>query len=133
MKKLIVSIIFCTITGLCFGQTQGEMNEKAGLSFKKADRELNSVYQIILKDYKSDPEFIKNLKISQRIWIQFREAEMKTKYPDRETGYYGSVQPMCLSIYLEELTRDRTEKLKVWLTGIEEGDACQGSVKSKQR
>ena len=132
MTRLFISIIFCVTINFCFGQTKAEMNQNANTGFQKADKELNFVYQSILKSYKSDTEFVKNLKISQRIWVQLRDAEMKTKYPDRENGYYGSVQPMCWSIYMEDLTEERTKKLKVWLTGIEEGDVCSGSVKMKQ-
>jgi uncharacterized protein YecT (DUF1311 family) len=113
------------------GQSQGEMNQDAAKSYQKADKKLNDVYQRILKEYKEDTAFIKNLKAAQKIWIQFRDAEMKAKYPDREDAYYGSVQPMCWYLYKTELTERRTEKLKVWLTGIEEGDVCSGSVKTK--
>lgn len=56
---------------------------------------------------------------------------MKSKYPDREEGYYGSIHPMCWILYLTELTEERTKKLKTWLLGIEEGDVCNGSVKTK--
>jgi hypothetical protein len=56
---------------------------------------------------------------------------MKAKYPHREDGYYGSVQPMCWYMYITDLTDDRTKKLKAWLTRIEEGDVCAGSVKTK--
>jgi len=132
MTRLLFSIIFCVTVNFCFGQTQLEMNQKADRNFQKADKELNSVYQNILKEYKSDTAFIKNLKIAQKIWIQFRDAEMKARYPDREDGYYGSIQPMCWSSYLTELTEDRITKLKIWLAGIEEGDACAGSVKIKK-
>src|SRR5689334_21562117 len=102
MKKLIFSTIFCLTISYCFTQTQAELNENAYKTSQKADKELNSVYQKILKKYKPDTTFIKNLKTAQKIWVQFRDAEMKTKYPDREDGYYGSVQPMCWSMYLTE-------------------------------
>ena len=134
MKKLLLTIITLlslTISNQAFGQTQLEMNQEEQNKYLKADKKLNNVYNQILKEYKSDTEFIKNLKIAQRIWIQFRDAEMKLKYPDREQGYYGSIHPMCLSIYLTELTEERTKKLKMWLLGIEEGDVCNGSVKTK--
>ena len=42
---------------------------------------------------------------------------------------YGSVYPMCYSLFLKEMTEERTKKLRVWLTGIKEGDICSGSVK----
>jgi len=134
MKKLLLTIITLlslTISNQAFGQTQFEMNQEEQNIYLKADKKLNNVYNQILKEYKSDTEFIKNLKIAQRIWIQFRDAEMKLKYPDREQGYYGSIHPMCLSIYLTELTEERTKKLKMWLTGIDEYDACSGSIKAK--
>jgi uncharacterized protein YecT (DUF1311 family) len=86
----------------------------------------------ILKEYKSDTAFIRNLKVAQKIWVQFCDADMKVKYPDRVRGYYGSVYPMCWSIYLTELTEERVKRLKCWLTGCEEGEACCGSVKRKQ-
>lgn len=129
MKNAIYIFIFFLIQNLSFGQTQLELNQKAENDYKKADKELNSVYQKILIEYKSDTEFIKNLKISQKLWIQFRNAEMKMKFPEREVGYYGSVQPMCWSSYLKKLTEERIKTLKIWLTGIEEGDVCSGSVK----
>jgi len=57
---------------------------------------------------------------------------MKMKYPDREPGYYGSIQPMCEAMYLAELTQDRIKALKVWIEGVEEGDMCAGTVKVKE-
>jgi uncharacterized protein YecT (DUF1311 family) len=120
------------MTYCCFGQTQLDLNEAEHEKCIKADKELNSIYRKVLKEYKEDTTFIKNLKASQKIWIQFRNAEMKVKYPNREPGYYGSVQPMCWSIYLTELTNERIKALKVWINGIEEGDVCSGSVKTKQ-
>jgi uncharacterized protein YecT (DUF1311 family) len=122
----IISFFICT---LCISQTQNEMNQEAYASYQKADKELNTVYKKILNEYKADTEFIKNLKTAQRIWITFRDAEMKMKYPDRGDYYYGSIHPMCLSGFLEELTRERIKTLNVWLEGIPEGDACLGSVK----
>lgn len=134
MIHIIKTLFFAVcifISNNILGQTQLEMNQEANNKYINSDKELNLVYNKILMEYKSDIEFIKNFKNAQKIWIQFRDAEMKSKYPDRETGYYGSIQPMCWSIYLSELTEERTKKLKVWLNGIDEGDACSGSVKTK--
>jgi uncharacterized protein YecT (DUF1311 family) len=134
MKQILFTLITffgLTISNQTFGQTQLEMNQEEQSKYLKADKELNLVYNKILKDYKSDTEFIKNFKNAQRIWIQFRDAEMKSKYPDREEGYYGSIHSMCWSIYFTELTEERTKKLKMWLTGIEEGDLCSGSIRTK--
>ena len=129
--KYILSLVFCFFCFFGFSQTQAELNTMQYDSYKKTDKKLNEVYQAILKAYKSDTEFIKNLRTSQRIWITFRDAEVKVKYPDREDGYYGSIHPLCVSLYLEELTLDRISTLNLWLKGSEEGDACSGSINVK--
>lgn len=128
--KYILTLAFCFSCLLGFSQTQAEMNMMQYESYKKADKKLNEVYQAILKEYKSDAEFIKNLRASQRIWITFRDAEVKVKFPDREAGYYGSIHPLCISAYMEELTLDRVATLSQWIKGAQEGDGCSGSIKT---
>jgi len=127
---LTIIISFIYLTG--FSQTQADMNREANTSNKKADKELNETYKTILSMYKTDTVFIKNLKASQRIWIVFRDAELKVKFPETDPRYYGSVYPMCVSSYLEKLTQERITTLKDWIDGIEEGDACKGSVRIKE-
>ncbi|SOD78891.1 lysozyme inhibitor LprI family protein [Spirosoma fluviale] len=129
-KLFIVSSLLLVVTA-SFGQTQASMSNAEAQALQQADKALNSVYQKVLKQYGADPEFIKSLKNAQRIWVQFRDAEVKMKYPDRPAGYYGSAQPMCEAAYRTELTQQRTRTLTVWLMGIEEGDVCAGSVKMK--
>ncbi len=99
--------------------------------YEDMDKELNTIYRRILIEYKEDTVFIKSLETSQKIWIQFRDAEMKMKYPNLDLGYYGSVRNMCWFIYLTDLTKSRVQALNMWLEGIEEGDVCAGSVKTK--
>ena len=129
--KYMFSLVLFFLCFAGFSQTQTELNMMQYESYKKTDKKLNEVYQAILKEYKSDTEFIKNLRASQRIWITFRDAEVKVKYPDREAGYYGSIHPLCVSLYLEELTLDRVSTLTQWIKGAEEGDGCSGSIKVK--
>lgn len=102
---------------------------EAGDSYAKADKELNQVYQKILKEYAAQPKFIQKFKAAQRLWVQLRDAELAARYPD--PGCYGSSEHQCESIYLESLTKERTKFMRVWLTGISEGDVCNGSVKIK--
>jgi uncharacterized protein YecT (DUF1311 family) len=129
MKKLLMSLICCLSVTVGFSQTQAQMNSDANATFQKADKELNVVYQKILKEYKDDPVFIKSMITAQKLWVQLRDADVKMMYPDREAGYYGSMLPLCVSEYKAKLTKERTAKLKRWLTGVEEGDVCSGSVK----
>ncbi len=131
MKRGLL-LVFLLISKAALSQTQLEMNQQAHAAYQQADKELNTVYRKILSLYKEDTVFIAKLKESQRIWVKFRDAEVKMKYPDREAGFYGSVHPLCWSNYLEQLTYQRTEKLKEWLKGAEEGDVCAGSAMIKE-
>lgn len=128
-----ITLILIISSNFCFGQTQLEMNQEADENYKKADKELNVVYNKILKSYQTDANFISKLKAAQNAWIKFRDAEMDALFPEEQKRlYYGSVFPMCWSMALTSLTKERIEKLKIWLTGIEEGDMCSGSVKIKE-
>lgn len=133
MLKKIILVVFCSaISFMSFSQTQFEINEEAQRNFKKSDKELNRVYTQILSIYKNDKVVVANLKKAQRLWVQFRDAEMNAKFPEREVGYYGSIFPMCWDLYLRELTEERIKKLNVWLIGLQEGDACSGAVRMKE-
>ena len=131
-SKLVLILVIMALgftTKSSFAQSQTALNMKAYDDYKKSDKELNGIYQQILKQYAKQTQFIKNIKNAQRLWVQLRDADLAAKYP--EPGTYGSVAPMCESIYLEDLTRERIKHLKVWITGIEEGEVCLGSVKTK--
>lgn len=131
MKYLI--LFFLITCNFCFSQTQFIMNQDADKEFKKADKELNTIYNRILQEYKSDQKFLSKLKVAQKAWIKFRDAEMDALFPEEDKQFqYGSVFPMCWSMSLTKLTKERTKKLKIWTTGIEEGEACNGSIKTKQ-
>lgn len=118
------------LDSFAFAQTQAEMNKTAYDNYVKADKQLNSVYGQILKKYAKDQVFLKKLKVAQNLWIKFRDAEVQMKYPEDDAKYhYGSVYPMCYNIYLQQLTEQRINDLKVWLTGYDDGDVCNGSVK----
>jgi uncharacterized protein YecT (DUF1311 family) len=123
-------VLWLLLPAFSSGQSQLQINLEAKQQYAAADKELNRVYKRILAEYKADQVFLAYLKTAQRLWIQWRDAEMKARYPDREAGHYGSIHPYCWNTYLTELTMDRTEKLSLWLKGIEEGDGCSGSVKA---
>lgn len=129
MKKL--AIVFSLILSvLSFAQTQTEMNIDSYNQYLKVDKELNIVYQKVLKKYSADKLFLKKLKISQNLWVKFRDAEAEAKFPAEDKKYeYGSGFPLCYNSFLEELTQKRILDLKKWLDGYVEGDTCNGSIK----
>ena len=131
LRTILTLILCCFLIKSIHAQTQIDINQTAANNYQAADKALNTTYQQILKDYKDDTAFTHSLKTAQRIWIQFRDAEMLARYPNREPGYYGTMLPACWSNCMTTLTTRRTADLKLWLTGIPEGDACAGSVKTK--
>lgn len=115
-------------------QTQTAMNSCQNLDFKTADAELNRVYRQLQLIYQDDPQFLAKLKQSQRTWIKQRDADLAMRFPAANTALeYGSVYPMCYAAVATELTTQRIGFLKQWLSGIEEGDVCSGSVKTPQQ
>jgi uncharacterized protein YecT (DUF1311 family) len=129
---LITSLLFLFVFCLeVRAQTQAEMNQEASLDFKQQDAELNKVYKEILTVYKEDTLFIKTLKTAQRAWVLFRDAHVNSLFPDKDGADFGTSGRMCYSQALAEITKKRVAELKVWLEGIEEGDVCAGSVKTK--
>jgi uncharacterized protein YecT (DUF1311 family) len=114
-------------------RTQYELNNCSSDELRKVDAELNALYQLILTDYADDPKFIEKLKIAQRAWVKFRDAEMEALFPphNEDPNFYGSVQPMCESNWLVILTKQRIEQLKKWADRTKEGDICSGSIKIK--
>jgi uncharacterized protein YecT (DUF1311 family) len=110
-------------------QTQRDLNNSSGKDSANAERELNATYQGILKKYADDPAFIGRLRTAQRAWLKFRDAQLQMRFPPSNQA--GSAAPMCYASYKAELAQARTRELKVWLDGIEEGDVCAGSIKTR--
>ena len=129
MKQLLTILILFSLSLTSFSQSQSEMNQTEYDKYLVVDKELNRVYNQILMEYKNDSTFIEKLKIAQRLWIKFRDAEVEMKFPEADTRFaYGSMYPMCESVYMTYLTNQCIEKLKEWLEPIPDGEACTGSV-----
>jgi len=129
MKYFITfSLLFFTFSS--YSQTQLEQNSSAFDKFKLADKNLNITYNKVIKMYSSDTLFIKNLRVSQRLWIKFRDAEMDMKYPEYGGAHYGSIQSFCDAEYKTKLTKERTKRLYEWVKGVEDGSICSGSTRN---
>lgn len=107
-------------------QTQMDLNSCFCNEYKKADTELNRVYQQVLAANKDDAARTEKLKVAQRAWIAFRDAQMEAFYPTTEDPRltYGSVYQMCYCQAEQGLTEDRTKQLKRMLSS-KEGDVCE--------
>jgi uncharacterized protein YecT (DUF1311 family) len=111
-------------------QSQADMTGCAAQSLSSADKELNQVYQQVLGKYAKDTVFVAKLKTTQKAWLAFRDAELAARFPDNDKSHYGSIYPMCADNELEAMTRKRTEELRAWLKGTQEGDVCAGSYQT---
>ncbi len=109
-------------------ETQRDLNRCGGLGLRLADQELNATYQAVIEAHKEDQVFITKLRIAQRMWLQFRDAEMEAIFPHKDDPrHYGSVFPLCWSTHLATITKERTKQLRRWIDGVPEGDLCAGS------
>jgi uncharacterized protein YecT (DUF1311 family) len=116
--------------------TQTELNDCGKQDADSAERALNKPYQSIMKKYADRPQFIERLRAAQGAWLRFRDAQIAMRFPvasqQNPNEEYGSVYPMCYSLYKADLTRQRTRELRLWLAGIDEGAVCSGSVKRSE-
>ena len=126
---IVTIVLFLSVSGL-HAQTQGDLDEQACGQLHKVDVAMNEIYSRVLKEYAKDAEFIAKLKIAQKAWAAFRDAQLDALFPKADKqAEYGTVYPMCHCIDLQSLTEERTRQLKAWADGIPEGDVCAGSVK----
>ena len=91
-------------------QTQAEMNKTAHDDFKKADAELNKVYNQVMKILNGKEKQL--LISSQKDWLKFRDSHCKFEI-EQYNG--GSIQPLIYSTCLTERTNDRIDDLKAIL------------------
>ncbi len=110
------------------GGAQLEMNACAYDRFVKADKELNQTYKALLQKEDNNKIFIQKLRVAQKAWLAFRDAELEAMYACEEAdsrNCWGSMHPMCYSSYKEKLTQDRTKRLKELFEQGPPADACE--------
>jgi len=125
---MCLSIWLFTSTSRSYAETQAEMTDEACLVLRNSNVEMKNVLKMIINHHQDNKRFIAALRKSQRVWSVFRDAELNTVYPE-SPDRYGSSYGMCRCTVLNELTRERIEKLNKWLTEGTEGDVCAGSMK----
>ena len=112
--------------------SQSEMNFCAADDFAKTDDELNSVYADVLACSIGNPSFTGNLKVAQRAWIRFRDAELDSRFPvgpgENDRVLYGSMYPMLFLGEKARLTKDRTAQLRTYIEDEERNLYCDPSL-----
>lgn len=110
------------------GPTQREMNSNAASSYEETDQLHQNIYDEIIKIYAGDKEAIEYLRRSQRAWIAFRDAHIRSIWPALETksSPLGTVAGLCISNELQSMTQARIKQLLEWRKGSPEGNLCSG-------
>ncbi|MDD2932567.1 MAG: lysozyme inhibitor LprI family protein [Methylotenera sp.] len=116
MKKIALLILMLANIGyaaeknnkdLCANQCaqcdQTTMNICAYDHFKNTDAELNNLYKKLTRESTTD-----KLRIAQRAWIKYRDAQCDYEASDFDDG---SMQPTIHSSCLAELTKQRIKEL----------------------
>jgi len=89
----------------------------AKADYDKADVELNATYKRLMTQL--DDEGKKSLRNAQRAWIAFRDAEAETHID--ECGVRGGTNSVLIhTCTLQQLTEERTARLKKWLANLEQ-------------
>ena len=120
MKIFVLRVLCCGVLGLLLchptvarAQNQQEMNRQAEQDFNAADAELTKVYKE-LSDNMSKQN-LEELKVAQRLWLQFREAQAKYEADLAARG--GSLYPTIYNGRRAAITKARAEELKHVLNG----------------
>ena len=127
---LVISIttpVFCASA-----ETQAEMTVDACSELDKSNSEMNEIYRRILKDNMDEKRFAVAFERAQMAWSVFRDAHLLALYPQAPDSY-GTAHEMCRCLVLNQMTRERIETLKKWLSSNTEGDLCSGSMMKKER
>ena len=75
--------------------------------YEKADRELNVVYQKLIKELEAGPR--EKLRVAQNAWLRFRDANSDFQASLAEGG---TMAPLLKISTLAEMTEARTEELR---------------------
>ena len=111
--------VFALVATPAAAQTQAQMNQQAGASYKQADAQMTQAWRVLYADMKKrDADdgsrgggfgYAAAALASQRAWLQFRDKQCVLEGA-KFAG--GSLQPMAQAQCLAKLTRARTQQLK---------------------
>ena len=127
---LLLLIIILFSATLAHGQNESKTEKQAIAEYNQSEKELNRIFNLILKTYAKDTVFIKKLKESQRLWALSRDADIELVFPyhKADPNEYGSMLNACKAWELKDITDERIDYLNQWVEGID-GSGCEGSRK----
>ena len=106
--------------GIAAGQTQSELNQRAGSDLRKADERLNAAYNKLRARISDAGK--KSLQTAQQSWLRFRDQECEF---ETMGTVGGSIHSMVVAQCLTRLTDQRIKDLEAQLN-CKEGDVSCG-------
>ncbi len=97
---------------------QAELNQCALDDYEAADKKLNHTWKALLQKSGDDGGYVKKLRVAQRAWIAFRDAEVAAMFACEEEDMrvcWGSMYPLFYHGAMTELTEQRTSQLQRYL------------------
>lgn len=102
-------------------EDQAAMTSCAAQAYQQSDTDLNKLFHEIRQRLTDDTDAQHLLRESERAWIAFRDAECSFA-ASRVDG--GSAYPMIYDLCLDELTQQRIDKLRQYLSCEEDDMSC---------
>lgn len=106
------------------GTLQHSMENQTSTALKQA-------YHTIISKYSGDKVFISAFQAANTAWVQYQDAQLAAMFPQGSNKLFDGTS-MSANDYLAALQKQRITELKDWISGIEEGDSCSGSVKTPE-
>ena len=136
MNSVIISILIVAVfqePALTFDRAQRRVQEDPCETVRCAEAELDRIYSQILERYRDDTLFIAKLEVAEKAWRTFRDAHLESLFPaEPKPEVYGSAYRYCHCRVLAAMTRARITQLIRWVQGVEEGEVCSGSMKTRE-
>ena len=106
MKTLLLSLCLISSAVICNAQSTPELKQDAYAEFQKSDKAMNAAYQKLMSVLTDDGK--KKLRLSQRAWVAFRDAEADFDSHHFGEGKLGGVERLGS---MNMRTEERTKKL----------------------
>ncbi|MEJ6570460.1 MAG: DUF1311 domain-containing protein [Akkermansiaceae bacterium] len=106
MKTFALLLLITFFSTLCNAQTNSELKAQAYARHEKADKAMNTAYKALLSSLNEVGQ--KRLKISQRAWITFRDAQADFDCHHFDGGSFEGLERIGS---LDQLTQARTKRL----------------------
>jgi len=116
-------------------QSQHQMNKEAWQAYEQADTKLNTIYKKIMASKDVEPEAKKNLRLAQRAWLSFVDAQIGTHYPvkkgENPRELYGSIYPTEVAMMKTELVKARVKQLEEFLPVDDQAESLPKNAKKE--